>query len=137
MRSATAATTAPGSSASDMIRSFSSDGHRRRRSTVEMISAAMCLTVLSHVLKDSMLHLIRRSSASRIGRSREPSLTDDEGYYAALIRMFQQALTALERLPASERTSLYERLDSLRSKAGGLGWGVKDEFDELWHSIVQ
>jgi hypothetical protein len=53
---ATAATVAPGSSASDMIRSFSSAGQCRRRSTVDMISAAMCLTVLSHVLKDSMLH---------------------------------------------------------------------------------
>jgi hypothetical protein len=42
-----------------MIRSFSSAGQRRRRSTVEMISAAMCLTVLSHVLKDSMLRPIR------------------------------------------------------------------------------
>jgi len=62
---------------------------------------------------------------------------DDEGYYAALVRMFEQALTAVERLPASERTSFYERLDPLRSKAGSLGWGVKDEFDELWHSIVQ
>src|ERR1700674_3021553 len=54
---------------------------------------------------------------------------EDEGYYTALVRMFQQALTALERLPASERTSLYERLDPLRSKASGLGWGVKDAFD--------
>jgi len=68
-------TTAPGSSASDMIRSLSSAGQRRRRSTVEMISAAMCLTVLSHVLKDSMLHPIRRSPASRLDRSREGTLT--------------------------------------------------------------
>ena len=75
MRSATAATTAPGSNASDMIRSFASVDQRRRRSTVEMISAAMCLTVLSHVLKDSMLHPIRRSPASRLGRSREGTLT--------------------------------------------------------------
>jgi len=62
---------------------------------------------------------------------------EDEGYYAALVRMFEQALTAVERLPASERGSLYGRLDPLRSQAGSLGWGVKDEFDELWHSIVQ
>ncbi len=62
---------------------------------------------------------------------------DDEGYHAALVRMFEQALTAVERLPASERGPLYGRLDPLRSQAGSLGWGVKDEFDELWHSIVQ
>jgi hypothetical protein len=62
---------------------------------------------------------------------------DDEGYYAALVRMFEQALTAVERLPASERTSLYGRLNPLRSQADSLGWGVKDAFDELWHSAVQ
>ena len=62
---------------------------------------------------------------------------DDEGYYAALVRMFEEALTATERLPASERASFYERLDPLRSQAGNLGWGVKDEFDELWYSRVE
>lgn len=62
---------------------------------------------------------------------------DDEGYYAALVRMFEQALTAVDRLPALERPSLYQRLDSLRSAAGKLGWGVKDAFDELWYSRVE
>jgi hypothetical protein len=62
---------------------------------------------------------------------------DDEGYYAALVRMFEQALTAVERLPASERAPLYGRLDPLRAQADRLGWGVKDAFDELWHSTVQ
>jgi hypothetical protein len=62
---------------------------------------------------------------------------DDEGYYAALVRMFEQALTAVERLPASERALLYGRLDPLRAQADSLGWGVKDAFDELWHSTVQ
>ena len=76
LRSATAATVAPGSSASDMIRSFSAVGQWRRRSTLEMTSDTMCLTVLTRVLKDSILHLIRRSSASQHGRSREGSLTD-------------------------------------------------------------
>jgi hypothetical protein len=54
---------------------------------------------------------------------------DDEGYYAALVRMFEQALTAVEKLPASECASLYGRLDPLRSQADSLGWGVKDAFD--------
>ena len=62
---------------------------------------------------------------------------DDEGYYAALVRMFEQALTAVERLPASERALLYGRLDPLRSQADSLGWGVKEAFDELWRSTVQ
>src|SRR4051812_8762569 len=58
-----------------MIRSFSSSGQWRRRSTVEMISAAMSLAVHNHVDKDSMLHPIRPSSPSRYSRSREGSLT--------------------------------------------------------------
>ena len=62
---------------------------------------------------------------------------DDEGYYAALVRMFEQALTAVDRLSASERASFYERLDSVRSAASNLGWGVKDVFDDLWYSRVE
>src|SRR4051794_3290849 len=58
-----------------MIRSFSSSGQWRRRSTVEMISAAMSLAVHNHVDKDSMLHPIRPSPPSRYSRSREGSLT--------------------------------------------------------------
>ena len=41
---------------------------------------------------------------------------EDEGYFAALVRMFEQALTAVDRLPASERASFYGRLDPLRSR---------------------
>jgi len=62
---------------------------------------------------------------------------DDEGYYAALVRMFEQALTAVERLPASERASFYERLGPARSAASNLGWGLKDAFDDLWYSRVE
>jgi hypothetical protein len=61
---------------------------------------------------------------------------DDEWYYAALVRMFKQALTAVEMLPIPDRASFYERLDPLRWKAGDFGWGVKEAFDELWHSVV-
>ena len=62
---------------------------------------------------------------------------DDEGYYAALVRMFEQVLTAVDRLLASERASFYERLDPVRSAASNLGWGVKDAFDDLWYSRVE
>ena len=62
---------------------------------------------------------------------------DDEGYYAALVRMFEQALTAVDRLPASERASFYERLDPVRAATSNLGWGVKDAFDDLWYSRVE
>jgi hypothetical protein len=57
--------------------------------------------------------------------------------YAALVRMFEQALTAVDRLPASERAFFYERLNPVRSTASNLGWGVKDAFDDLWYSRVE
>jgi len=62
------------------------------------------------------------------------SSMDDEGYYATLVHMFEQAQIAVERLPTSERASFYERLAQLRSAAGKLGWGVKDAFDEFWYA---
>src|SRR4029078_4343356 len=62
---------------------------------------------------------------------------DDENYYAALARMFDQALTAICGLPEAERASLLERLDHLRSKSGEFGWGLKDAFDESWFSVVE
>jgi hypothetical protein len=61
---------------------------------------------------------------------------EDQGYYASLERMFEQALRAVDRLPTSERKLFYGRLEALRSKAGKLGCGVKDAFDELWYSRV-
>ena len=53
LQSATAAIVAPGESASSRILSFSSAIHRRRRSTVEMISVRLSIGVLTHVRKDS------------------------------------------------------------------------------------
>jgi hypothetical protein len=36
---------------------------------------------------------------------------DDESYYAALVRMFEQALTAICGLPETEPTLFLERLN--------------------------
>jgi hypothetical protein len=51
---------------------------------------------------------------------------EDEGCYAALVRMFNQALITICGLPEAERASFLERLNQLRSKADQFGWGVKD-----------
>jgi hypothetical protein len=90
LRSATAATMAPGSSASDMMRSFSSAGQRRRRSTVEMISAAMCLSV--------------PSSASRSSCSPEGTLTSILSrlqQFAELICTLFDRLVSVQRIGVS------------------------------------
>jgi hypothetical protein len=62
---------------------------------------------------------------------------EDENYYAALVRMFDQALTAICGLPESERTPFLDRLNPLRSKASHFGWGLKDAFDESWHTVIE
>src|SRR5215813_11175046 len=64
-----------------MIRSFCSADQLRRRSTVEIISDDMCLTVLKHVNKDSMIHLIPPRSARRQCHSPERTLTSKDGVY--------------------------------------------------------
>jgi hypothetical protein len=38
-------------------------------------------------------------------------------------------------LPAADRAGYLERLDKLRSRAGGLGWGVQDELNDSWHEV--
>src|SRR5262249_35771545 len=58
-----------------MIRSFCSADQVRRRSTIEIISDDMCLTVLKHVNKDSMIHQNPPGSATHQCRSPERTLT--------------------------------------------------------------
>jgi hypothetical protein len=62
---------------------------------------------------------------------------EDESYYVALVRMFDQALTGICELPEAERASFLERLNQLRSKADRFDWGVKDAFDESWFTVVE
>jgi hypothetical protein len=55
----------------------------------------------------------------------------DESYFNALVRMFEQALILTDQLPASQRDTLIARLDSTRAIGHNLGWGVGDDMDSL------
>lgn len=57
---------------------------------------------------------------------------EDEGYYAALVRMFDQALALATALPEPERAAMLTRLDAVRSAMRNIGWGVADALNELW-----
>jgi hypothetical protein len=57
---------------------------------------------------------------------------EDESYFLALIRMYDQSLKCEKNLPPTERSAYLERLDKLRSRAGYIGWGVEDELNSLW-----
>ena len=55
----------------------------------------------------------------------------DEAYFDALVRMFEQALNAIDTLPAAQRPALWARLDKIRRISHNLGYGVGDDLDEL------
>ena len=48
----------------------------------------------------------------------------DEGYFDALVYMFEQAIKVTRQLSAGERDSLIARLDRVRTISHNLGYGV-------------
>ena len=57
---------------------------------------------------------------------------DDEGYFDALVRMFEQALKLVNALSAHRpRDELITRLDRVRVIGHEFGYGVGDDMDSL------
>jgi len=63
----------------------------------------------------------------------------DEGYFAALVRMFEQAVLTMLALPQAQRAPLLARLDAVSKLAANLGYGVGDQMDEILagHGVVR
>lgn len=59
----------------------------------------------------------------------------DESYFDALVRMFEQALKIIGQLPASDRNALIARLDRVRAISHNFGYGVGDDMDSLLANI--
>lgn len=55
----------------------------------------------------------------------------DEGYFDALVRMFEQALKIIAVLPDEPRPALWARLDVVRRISHNFGYDVGDDMDEL------
>jgi hypothetical protein len=55
----------------------------------------------------------------------------DESYFDALVRMFEQALATANTLPTDTRDALIARLDKVRSISRKCGYGVGDDMDSL------
>lgn len=55
----------------------------------------------------------------------------DEAYFNALARMFEQALKVIGTLPASDKLELLDRLDAVRRISHNFGYGVGDDMDGL------
>ncbi|KAF7963098.1 hypothetical protein AWV80_13780 [Cupriavidus sp. UYMU48A] len=55
----------------------------------------------------------------------------DEGYFDALVRMFEQSLKMIATLPETQRPALWARLAEVRRTSDNFGYGVADDMDEL------
>jgi hypothetical protein len=62
---------------------------------------------------------------------------DDEGYFDALVRMFEQALKLADTLPAERRDGLFARLERVADTSHDFGYGVGDDMDSLLSKYVQ
>jgi len=56
----------------------------------------------------------------------------DEGYFDALVRMFEQASRVSFTLPVAHRDALIARLDAVRRISHNFGYGVGDDMDTLF-----
>jgi hypothetical protein len=53
----------------------------------------------------------------------------DQSYFDALVRMFEQALAVADQVPHHHRNSLIDRLDRVRTSSHNFGYGVGDDMD--------
>jgi hypothetical protein len=61
----------------------------------------------------------------------------DDGYFDALVRMFDQALKVIAKVSASDRNALIARLDRVRIISHNFGYGVGDDMDSLLAKYVR
>ena len=55
----------------------------------------------------------------------------DEGWFDALVRMFEQSLKTIAMLPEEARPDFWARLDGVRRISHNFGYGVGDDMDDL------
>ncbi len=55
----------------------------------------------------------------------------DEGYFNALVRIFEQALKVIGTLWEGDRLDMVARLDAVRRTSHNFGYGVGDDMDAL------
>ena len=55
----------------------------------------------------------------------------DESYFDALVRMFDQACKGVLALSEERRRELWVRLDAVRRLGHNLGYGVGEDMDDL------
>lgn len=81
-------------------------------------------------LADLMIFYCRHA----VGFSTEVGV-NDEGYFDALIRMFEQALKVVMSLPEDKRQAFLDELHEIRVTARQIGMGVGDGFNDAWRLV--
>jgi hypothetical protein len=61
----------------------------------------------------------------------------DESYFDALVRMYEQALKVVAQLSSSDHVALIARLDRVRVISHNFGYGVGDDMDSLLAKYVR
>jgi hypothetical protein len=61
----------------------------------------------------------------------------EEGFFDALVRMFEQALKSANTLPPNSRDSLIARLNRVREISHAFGYGVGDDMDSLLTKYIK
>ena len=61
----------------------------------------------------------------------------DESYFNALVRMFEQSVAAANTLPTDTRDALIARLDRVRSMSHKCGYGVGDHMDSILAKLTK
>jgi len=56
---------------------------------------------------------------------------EDEGYFDALVRMFEQALKSIVELEPGQQEAFITRLERVRREGHNWGWGVGDDMNYL------
>lgn len=57
---------------------------------------------------------------------------DDEVFFDALVRLFEQALKYILALPKQKQAIFLARLNHVRELGQDIGWGVGDDFNHFW-----
>lgn len=80
----------------------------------------------SHGLVELMVFYCERAA----GFSNDVGL-QDEAWFDALLRMFEQSLKTIATLPEEARPAYWVRLDTVRDVSQDFGYGVSDGMDDL------
>ena len=61
---------------------------------------------------------------------------ENESYFSALIRMFDESLVSVMKLPPDVQLRFLKRLDAVRASLAQVGWSVNDSLTDIWFDLV-